>query len=282
MHRNLRLLHRRGKVLHDTALCRVAVVLDNLHALLRDGQRADVLLDQRTQRLEVHVAHDREEEAVGIGVELAVDARQGLEAELVEVLERDHLTARVVAVGLVGEDLHHRVVGVRLGILQLRAEHVHQRVVVVLVEARLREVEPQQLEHRLEVLGRADAVHDAGVVLDRGLYRCRLARELLLELRGGEFADTRHRVDGRHHLTHVELPVREDRETALGQRTQAHLVGLVGRGLHNHLHAVLERPLRRAERGVLDRLLHGRALQLGALRDERLLDHVVLVGLDLR
>ena len=280
MYRDFRLLHRRRELLRHVALDGGALVVSERHGLLRHGNRTDVLLHERFQRVEVHVAHDGERKAVGVRIELPVDRRQGFEAELVDDLGRNHLAARVVAVGHVDEFLLHQVVGIRLHVVELRAQHLHQRVVVVLVEARLREIQVEQLHHRFEVFGRAVAVHGAGIVLHRGLNRSRLARKLFLEIRRREFADARHRVECRHHLAHVELLVREDRQSAFGHGAHAHLVGLVGRGLHDYLHAVGERPLGRAERGVLCRFLYGRTFQYGAFRDQRLLDGVVLIRLD--
>ena len=187
-----------------------------------------------------------------------------------------------MAVEDVDDLLLHLEVGVRLRVLELRAEHLHQVVVVVAVEARLREVQVNQLEHRLDVLGRARGVHRAGVFAHRRLYGGRFARELLAEFRGGELAHARHRTYGGHHLAHVVLGVRQDRQTAFRLRVHTYLVGLELRGLHDDLRAVGERPHRRAVLLVLHGLLHGRTLQLGPFGDQRLLHHVVLVGFDFR
>ena len=177
--------------------------------------------------------------------------------------------------------LLHLEIGIRPGVFELRAEHRHQVVVVRTVEAGLREVEVDELEHRLDILGRARAAHCAGIFAHRGLHAGRFAGELLAELRCGELADTRHRIHGGHHLTHVVLLVRKDRQTAFGLGVHAHLVGLERRGLDNDLRAVCQRPDRSAVLFVLLGLLHGRALQLRSFGNERLLHHIVLVGLDL-
>ena len=49
---------------------------------------------------------------------------------------------------------------------------------------------------------------------------------------------------------------------------------------HDDLRTVGQRPFRRAEFGVLGRLLDGRTFQNGAFGNQRLLDHIVLVGGD--
>ena len=280
--RDLRLLHRSRELLRNLAFHRIGLVVDVIDRFAGGGDRTDVFLHEGFQRFGVDVAHEREDESVGSGVELGVNAGQLFEVELVDDLRRDHLTAGIVAVGHVGHLLLHQEVGIRLGIGELGEEHLREIVHVVLVEPGLREIEVEQLEHRLDVLGRADAAHGAGVVLHRGLHRGRFARKLFLEFRGREFADTRHRVHGGHHFAHVVLLVREQRQAALADYAQAHFVGLEGRGFHDDLRAVGQRPLRRSEHFVHGRLLHGRAFEHGPFCDQRFLDHVVLIGRDLR
>ena len=205
-----------------------------------------------------------------------------LEVELVDDFYRNHLTAGVVAVGDIDDFLLHQIIGVRFCVVELRAEHLDQVVIIVPVEAGLREIEVEQLEHRLDILGRADAAHGARVILHRRLYGSRFARKLFLELRGGELADARHRVHRGHHLAHIELLVREQRQSAFGYGAHAHLVGLVSRGFHDDFRTVGQRPFGRAEQLVFGRLLHGRTFEFGSFGDQRLLHHVVLIGRDFR
>ena len=113
------LLHDGVEILGDLTCHDIDMIVDQLEAVLRRGDRADVFLHQRLQHFGIDVAHEGEYELVGIGEEHPVDGTQTAEVHLVEQLGRDDLCTLVAVVEGLQQLLLEEVVGVGVHVLQI-------------------------------------------------------------------------------------------------------------------------------------------------------------------
>ena len=93
-YRNFGLFHLGGEIIIDAAAYGTHLVVGNsVRMLLGRGQRTDILLDKRFQRLGIDVADKGEAEIGGVGVERLVDVGHAVELHRLQQLGSEVATA---------------------------------------------------------------------------------------------------------------------------------------------------------------------------------------------
>ena len=108
-----------------------------------------------------------------------------------------------------------------------------------------------------------------------------LACELLVQFDCRELAHSRLGCDDRKEFTFLHLRIGKLRHPAVSLYLQQDFVRLELGRFDDDLHTVLENPFGRSEILVVCGLLHGRTFQGSSFGDQRFLDRVVLICLDL-
>ena len=231
-------------------------------------QGTDILFDQRTQRLLVHITRNEKGEIARIAVEFSINRLQLLQRDAVDVVVHEIRPARRTAVHRLIDLLsvtERRVGGpIPIGVPQLFHNHPER----LPVEPGLGKIEIDELQKRLHVFRRGGAGEAVLIGSGPGPASDRLAGELFAQQGGIRLRHARLADIVIQHLCGKHLLVGEQRPTAGNTGIQAHLVGHEIRRFHDDTHAVAECPDRRAER-PLRRPLHAGALQPRTLRKQR-------------
>jgi len=228
-------------------------VLPLLDALDR-GQRSEIARDQGLHRLEGEAPHEDEGEVARVGEAVVVEGQRLLHVHLVDRFGRHLPGARVVARQRRLQRLREGERGAGLLVCEDRLPLGLVRRESLLVGSGRCERQVNQLEHRLEVLGRGAAAQPLlGVADDRRHARDR-AREHLAKIRRAELADAGDRHDLRGRPRRHEVLITRERCSPGARRAEHDLVLLERRRLEHHLDAVGQVPLGDPV-GLLDRRL---------------------------
>ena len=271
---------RRGHLLREAMDAAAAhdlrnVCLVGLLALVRGGQRGQILAEQRAQSGLVVVADDDRLEIGSVRESLLIDLENAVVVGLVERGLHHGLHSGMVAVedgadGVVVIDARR---GIAVG--QERACAIHQAQEGNRVATRLREVEMHELEHRLDVLDRAARRDALASRAHRRTHAHGLSREHLAQRGSVEIAHT-----GLGDTAADEREVRNvfvaiERRAALALERHLDAVGGVGGLFRIDFHPIRQRQLRET---MFERLFAHNGARLGQVFHQIFSQLHVLVG----
>ena len=246
---------------------------------LRQG--ANILLDERTDRSLVEVADEVEGKLAGIGETLLLDLQDAVVADVGQVGLLQRSVARVVVVDSAGQRVAESGLGRETLVLQRLSHHGHRGLILVLVLADSGEVEVDKLHQRLDILRDGEAAEVLVILAETYADVGLLAEEGLLQLVVREVAQTA----GAHHeveaLEVVVVGLAIEALAATGHGLELDLVVLVVGLLQDDAGTIGERQLLVAKLRVLLLLDDLASLRQLGLVEQRLVLHVVLVGLEL-
>ena len=240
------------------------------------GQAREVLLHQRAERVQLHVADDHEREVAHVSEAIDIEKVRLLEIHLREQVDRERTPAWVVlAHGALDRFLKRRL-GTDVTILETDCHAIADHLEYGLVGARLGDREISQLKHLFEVArrGRADETLLQGT--DDRTHRGHLVGEQRGDLSLAESAkaarsDDLHRARGCHPVL-----VGHQRVAPRASGAQQHLL-LAERGRLDHdAGAVREQPL--GHTNLIDRSFSDDPAGLRFDRNQRPVDRRVDVG----
>ena len=213
----------------------VAVLL----TLAFDRQSAEVLCKQWSHRVGVDIAHQIELEVGGIGKAFAVDFKQPVVADTVEVCLLQALRTNIIVINNADHAIGEGGLRIEVLVLQGVARALHCRGEGIVVAPGRCEVKVNELKHRLQILLHAVAVNTFCTGTDACRSACLFAGKLLVQLDSREAAESTltHQPD----IARVDVFVVAVEAIATPRcRAEDYLVGAVVGLLDVNLHAVAQ------------------------------------------